>query len=430
MRAVVVDVDAVGCGGDAPVAIGGGGGERGDVVHRLGERGAVVHLQQALGVAARQVGFGAGGEHQPAGKVVLGNRAPRMRAHLNHQHVADGELRANAEQHGGDAGAVGVGEFGQVAGAHQDLGGGQALAQRRVAQQRGGKTEMDGIEDRVEQTGDAARLGHGGGANQRVEVAGHGGDQHRHGSGAVAEVERVFGEAQQEVGACQRPAAEFAGVAGVDADRKALGLERADGAFEAGEIGARAAAEIDHVGAFGVQRAGAGKQRLGREQRRIDDLGENARIVARQVGPVADAAEMAFQVGEFVRTALERHAERLRKRLGVERGAAREDDTVDIQRTRQAAQYDRRGHQRRDFHADIERPGIETPRLEPGEQTGQPRFGQMAGQQQQAFSHGRPTRRGVRRWRRRVRPASARRASPRTRRARACGRGRCGGARP
>ena len=58
--------------------------------------------------------------------------APRMRAHLHHEHIPDVQLRGDAEQHGGDAGRVGVGELGEIAGAEQDLGLAAARAAARA----------------------------------------------------------------------------------------------------------------------------------------------------------------------------------------------------------------------------------------------------------------------------------------------------------
>ena len=156
VRTAVVNVDAVGRGGDAPVAVGGGRRECGDVRRRLRKRLTVVHLQQPIGIAARQFGVGAGGKHHAPPEIVLGHGTARVRAHLHHQHIADGEFGADAEQHCGNAGAVGVGKLGKVAGTHQDLGIRQSRTQRGVAQQRGREAEMDGVENRIEQTTDAA----------------------------------------------------------------------------------------------------------------------------------------------------------------------------------------------------------------------------------------------------------------------------------
>ena len=46
------------------------------------------------------------------------------------------ELRGDAEQHGGDARGVGVGQLGEIAGAHQDLDVGPLAAELRIALER------------------------------------------------------------------------------------------------------------------------------------------------------------------------------------------------------------------------------------------------------------------------------------------------------
>ena len=86
------------------------------------QRLAVVQAEQGGADAGGQAALLAGGEHDPAGGVGLLQRAAAMRAHLHDQHVADVQLRDDAHEHGGDAGGVGVGELGQIAGAHEDLG--------------------------------------------------------------------------------------------------------------------------------------------------------------------------------------------------------------------------------------------------------------------------------------------------------------------
>ena len=79
---------------------------------------------------------GAGRVHDAPREVVLLDGAPRMRAHLHHKHIPDVELRGHAEQHRGDAGGVGVGKLGQVAGADQHLGLRPIAPDLRVALER------------------------------------------------------------------------------------------------------------------------------------------------------------------------------------------------------------------------------------------------------------------------------------------------------
>ena len=78
-------------------------------------------LQQAGMIAARQRTVVPRGEQDAAGEVVLLDRPHRMRADMDGEHVADVQLRAEPGEQRRDAGTVGVGEFGEVAGAHQQF---------------------------------------------------------------------------------------------------------------------------------------------------------------------------------------------------------------------------------------------------------------------------------------------------------------------
>ena len=59
-----------------------------------------------------------------------------------------------------------------------------------------------------------------------------------------------------------------------------------------------------------------------RRRRRVDDLGENAHVVTRQIGRRAAAAEIGRQIVQFVRPALERHAEAAERRVEIGAAAA------------------------------------------------------------------------------------------------------------
>ena len=80
--------------------------------------------------------LGAAGIHDAAGEIVLLDGAARVRAHLHHEHVPDVKLGRDAEQDGGDAGGVGIGQLGEIAGAHQHLGVGPLAPDLRVALER------------------------------------------------------------------------------------------------------------------------------------------------------------------------------------------------------------------------------------------------------------------------------------------------------
>ena len=70
------------------------------------------------------------------------------------------------------------------------------------------------------------------------------------------------------------------------------------------------AAEIDHVGAVGPQRCRARRQRIERERRRVDDLGEDADVVARQIG-WRGAQRRRTPAGRSARPARARKARRI-----------------------------------------------------------------------------------------------------------------------
>ena len=89
------------------------------------------------------------------------------------------KLRGNAEQHGGDAGGVGVGELGEIAGAEQQLGLGPVAAHLRVALERLHEAEIDGIENRVGEKSAAFSVERVHGAVERGKIAVLLGDQHR-----------------------------------------------------------------------------------------------------------------------------------------------------------------------------------------------------------------------------------------------------------
>jgi hypothetical protein len=82
-----------------------------------------------------------------------------------------------------------------------------------------------------------------------------------------------------------------------------------------------AAAEIDHVGPLCAQCLGACQQAVKWQQRRIDDLSEDARVMARQILRRATAAEIGRQVGEFIRSALEWQAEFGGQAGGIDAGS-------------------------------------------------------------------------------------------------------------
>ena len=123
--------------------------------------------------------LGAAGIHDAAGEIVLLDGAARMRAHLHHQHVLDVQLRGDAQQNGGDAGRVGIGELGEIAGAHQHLGLGPLAPHLRVALERLHEAEIDRIEHGIDEIFAPLGVERIHGAVERGQVAVLLGDQHR-----------------------------------------------------------------------------------------------------------------------------------------------------------------------------------------------------------------------------------------------------------
>ncbi len=281
MERIVEHMDGAFGDMDAEIAIAHLGAGLGDL--GLGERmgAAVMDLEQRLRVEPRQGAIAAGGEHQAAGDVVLGHGAPGVGAHLHGEHVADAEFGADAEQQRRHPRRVGVGEFGEIAGAHQHLGLGQAAAERGIAFERGGEAHVDRIEHRIEDRGDPLFLGPLRRRDQALQIAGGGGDEDGPGARPAGEMQRLASQAEDVIRAGADGAGEFVGIARIDAHPQPFRLEPRDHRLQMGEGEAGGAAEIDHVRPLGGERSGAGEQRLGLQLRRIDDLGEDGDVVLR-----------------------------------------------------------------------------------------------------------------------------------------------------
>ena len=118
--------------------------------------------RRAVAFGQRLVGLG--GVHQAARGIVLLDGAARVGADLHDEHVADRKLGADAHQEGGQTQRVGLGQFGEVAGAHQHLDPRHHAAKGGVALDRGGEAEMDRLQHGIGDIGAARRLHPLGGA--------------------------------------------------------------------------------------------------------------------------------------------------------------------------------------------------------------------------------------------------------------------------
>src|SRR5262245_29266402 len=92
------------------------------------------------------------------------------------------------------------------------------------------------------------------------------------------------------------------------------------------------AAEIDHVGAGGAILSGAPQDVIEREGRRVDDLREDAYVVAGEIARLALAAEEFREVVDVVGTAHHRHAVVGADGVEVDAAATREDDAIGLDR--------------------------------------------------------------------------------------------------
>ena len=91
----------------------------------------------------------------------------------------------------------------------------------------------------------------------------------------------------------------------VDADAQTDALDGANAVFEMRKPLVRQTAEIDDVGAGSGHPERARNDRIDRQCRSLDDLGEDAHIVAREIDGARPPAEKSRQILQFVGSALE-----------------------------------------------------------------------------------------------------------------------------
>ena len=130
------------------------------------------------------------------------DRAARVRAHLHGEQMTNVQLGAEAQQHGGDAGGIRVGEFGEIARAHHDFGGWLEPAKLDIARERVGEAKVNGIENGIENKVDFSRARLGRGALQRGEIAMRRGDENGNELRALRQnIEAVLVETKHMIGA-------------------------------------------------------------------------------------------------------------------------------------------------------------------------------------------------------------------------------------
>ena len=168
------------------------------------------------------------------------------------------------------------------------------------------------------------------------------------------DVERILLQAQQEIGAGPRAAPEFVRFGGVDADAQTDALDGANAVFEMRKPLVRQTAEIDDVGAGSRHPERARNDRIDRQCRSVDDLGEDAHVVAREIDCARASAEENRQILQFVGSALEARPEFGRKLGQIRATTTGNNHPRRLDGTRQPASDDRLGHQRGDLYADVD----------------------------------------------------------------------------
>src|SRR6266851_6386530 len=251
--------------------------------------------------------------HDAPRAIGFADRRPAMRALAYGEDVGNAEFGDDAEKDGVDAGRIRLRQFGEIADAHQDAGFRPTATQLRIARQRGGESERDGIKDRIEDERTPSPIQRVGGAAQRIEIARLGRDEHRQSAHLGKEVKHGLVEAEHEFRSGASGTPELVAIGGVDADREAGTVQRSDRVLEMVKGRSRQAAEIYDIGAFGSELAGAVKDRLDRKMRCLDNLRENPDIVATEVDTLALAPESRRKVVKVFRAALDRQAEFLRQ---------------------------------------------------------------------------------------------------------------------
>ena len=119
---IIEGMDQAPLGEDPPVRVADPPLELGEVlVAEFGDLGIAQHHQAGLDVLGQRPARD-GVMGQPPGEVDLADRGARPVDHGGRQHAADAQLLAEADQDRVDPGRVNVGQLGQVAHAHHDLG--------------------------------------------------------------------------------------------------------------------------------------------------------------------------------------------------------------------------------------------------------------------------------------------------------------------
>ena len=313
----IEDVDAV-LGGHHPEAgIAHCRRELGDLRRRVRERALLVERKQRRGEVLRQRVPTARRVHQAARGIGFAHDRTGMLADLDDEHRRELELGGDPEEERVHADRVRMRQLGHVTDAHHDRRVRPRAPQGVEARQRIGEPEMDRIEDRVGEITPAASREAIDRALERREILLVARDEHRGRVDLVGDPQRALAQAEQIVGAGAAGAQQLLRLQRIGADPEADRPQMRDRLLEMREWRGGQAAEVDHVGAIGGERLCAPLDPGDGKERRVDDLGEDERAVAREIDRLCLAAEELGQVGELFGAADDRNAEAPARRLEV-----------------------------------------------------------------------------------------------------------------
>ena len=197
-----------------------------------------------------------------------------------------------------------------------------------------------------------------------------------------------FVQAEQEVARPARPPrAQFVKVRGVDADAQAR-------SFNARTLSSRCGNGVSGRQPRSMTSAPAPAiairprhDRIDGNCRSVDDFGENADVVARQIDGAAAGAEERRKVVQLIRSPFKGHAEFRRQPREIDAAPPGNHDAAGRHRSRQPARDDRLRHQRRDLHADVDDRPFKVRAMNASQHPLEARPCEAAGQKKQALRH-------------------------------------------
>ena len=308
------------------------------VVHVLGER-PVPH----------------GVEHEPPGDVDLAHRAASPGDDLGGEHGAHAGLLRDGEEQGVHPGGVGAGELGDIPDPHQLPRLGVAPVGLGVALERCREPEADRLDDRVDEIADPPPL-------ERLDRRGQGldplpevgdGDYPCAAAGELASHLAVRPvDAQHQLRPGLHGGADLGRLEAVDADPHPRAAELPHDVTQRGERHARRAADVDDVGAAGLEIIGRRADRFARQLGRVVDLGQDLDVVRAVVDRGERLAEVAGNLPQVFRALLHAYAEALGQDARLALDQAGQQDQLGARRHLEEACDPGRRHQRR--HRDLE----------------------------------------------------------------------------